>query len=153
MEYKFQSAVTAMFFEEKTGKIFCFFLNNNEVKIINSSKFYQAETYLLDEIKPSDKSSLDYPIRAFEAIIGGRSSKFVVMKGGNIYTLELLMKDKRPLLRFIKIFKVENIVEFIPFSEKSLFISADSKAKVKIYVVDYESDRPNPYAFMTTDEC
>lgn len=77
-----------MIFEQKTSKILCFFANNNDIKIINSQKFYQAETYMIDEIKPSDKTSTDYPIRAFEAVIGGRSSKFLVMKGGNIYTLE-----------------------------------------------------------------
>lgn len=40
MEYKFVSCVKAVLFEAKTSKIICFFENNNDVKIINSTKFF-----------------------------------------------------------------------------------------------------------------
>jgi hypothetical protein len=42
----------------------------------------------MDEIRPSEKTSTEYAVKSFEAIIGGRSSKFVVMKSGNVFTME-----------------------------------------------------------------
>ena len=40
MEYKFQSPVKSILFESKTNKLFCFFENNNDIKTINTQKFY-----------------------------------------------------------------------------------------------------------------
>ncbi|KAL4455065.1 hypothetical protein ABPG74_006447 [Tetrahymena malaccensis] len=153
MEYKFQSAVKSVLFESKTNKIFCFFENNNDIKSINLQKFFQSETYVLDEVRPSDKTSTEYPIKSFETIVGGRSGKFVVMKSGDIFNFEQLIKDKRPLIRFQKVFKVPNVTDFIPYSEKSLFFATTSKGKVIVYLVDYASDRQIGYGFTLIDEC
>lgn len=131
----------------------CFFENNNDVKIINTQKFFQAETFVLDELKQSDKPSADYPIIAFESIMAGRSSKFVISKSGKVFTLEYLLKDRRSLLRFQKIFSVPNVSEFVPYSEKSLFFTSTTKGKVSVYSVDYVTDRPIGYGFTLIDEC
>jgi len=94
MEYKFAIAVSALFFEAKTGKIFCFFANGNEIKILNSLKFYQAETYLCNLTRASDSTSENFVTQAFEGVLGGKSSKFAIMKNGDIFSIEQLIKNR-----------------------------------------------------------
>ncbi|EGR29688.1 notchless, putative [Ichthyophthirius multifiliis] len=153
MEYKFQSPVTSILFENKTNKLFCFFQNNNDIKTINTSKFYQSETFLQEEVRPSNKKSSDYPIKSFETILGGRTGKFIVMKSGVIYTMDQLIKERRPLIKFSKVFNLPNIADLISYQEKSLFFATNNKGKVMVYQVDYVSDRTIPYGFTIIDEC
>lgn len=60
----------------------------------------------MDEIRSSDKTSSEYVVKSFEAILGGRSSKFLAMKSGAIFTFEQLIKEKRPVIRLQKIMQV-----------------------------------------------
>jgi len=55
-----------------------------------------------------ERKSPDYPVAAFETVLAGRQAKFFVMKKGNVFTLEQLIKDKQTLLRANKIFELPN---------------------------------------------
>ena len=84
-------------------------------------------------MRPSHKTSTEYPIKSFETLVAGRTGKFVVMKSGDIFLMEQLIFEKRPLMKLSKVFHVPNIIDLIPYLEKSLFFAINSKGKVMIY--------------------
>jgi len=50
---------------------------------------------------------------------------------------------------------IENLSYHLSNSKKSIFIAANHKANVKVYIIDYEENRGNshPYGLTLIDEC
>lgn len=75
------------------------------------------------------------------------------MKKGNVFTLEQLIKDKQTLLRANKIFELPNFGDIQTFADRSILVHSNTKGKIQVILVDYNSDRQNrPYGFTCIDE-
>ncbi len=56
-------------------------------------------------------------------------------------------------MRNTKIFELKNILDVQVYSEKSLVFTQDNKGKVVVLMVDYNSERTQPFGFTKIDEC
>lgn len=80
-------------------------------------------------------------------------AKFFVMKKGNVFTIEQLIKDRQTILRANKIFELPNFGDVQHLADRSVIVHANTKGRVQVLLVDYNSDRvQKPYGFTCIDD-
>lgn len=85
--YKWRYPCTEAYFDEGLGKIVCF-CKNQSIKLVNIKKFTKEENYLPEELaKVTDPKLDDYIFNCSSVQFGGRISKWVFSKKGNVYDL------------------------------------------------------------------
>ncbi|KRX04875.1 WD40-repeat-containing domain [Pseudocohnilembus persalinus] len=152
MGYNFKSQVTASFYNSSQHKLTCFFRNSNEVKILNLLKFTTSETYVESQYADSERSAHVYPIKAFEAILGGKQNKFILYNDGSLHTLEQVIVQKKTVQRQQKILELNDVQDLQYYNEKSAIFVSDKYGKIQTLLVDYNSERKIPYGFNIIDE-
>lgn len=150
--YTFRGRITALSYNAVDQKLTCYFLNNNEIRIINLGKFGPIETFVENDYVDTDRKSADYVVKAFDAILAGKASKFIVMKTGAMFALEPVHKENKSLLRATKVLEVPDLTDLHVYQEKSLIFVANAKGNVQTMLVDMIAQGDSPYGFTVMDD-